>query len=239
MTYRELRRPVLQAALAAVWLAACASYEANEPHQRRLTIAPDPVPCGDGTPGSCLSVTDANGDQWITGQNEIEGFTYQPGFRYELLVEEASADTEMEDPTPPRLRLIEVVSREASGAAGPALDADLGGTHWVLSAIEPSDHPASAWAASGITAEFDPSGGRVSGFAGCNNYTAALAVSGDQMEVSQPASTRKACRAQAAAELEQEYLQRIATTTAFAVTGDRLNLSLSDGSGMAFQAKRP
>ena len=38
--------------------------------------------------------------------------------------------------------------------------------------------------------------------------------------------------------LEQEYLQRIANASAFAVTGDRLQLSLSDGSGMAFQAEK-
>ena len=37
--------------------------------------------------------------------------------------------------------------------------------------------------------------------------------------------------------LEQEYLERIARASAFAVTDDRLELSLSDGSGMAFRAE--
>jgi hypothetical protein len=35
--------------------------------------------------------------------------------------------------------------------------------------------------------------------------------------------------------LEREYLERIARATAFEVTDDRLELSLSDGSGMAFR----
>ena len=39
--------------------------------------------------------------------------------------------------------------------------------------------------------------------------------------------------------LEQEYLERLARTSAFAVTGDRLELSLADGSGMAFRAGSP
>ena len=39
-------------------------------------------------------------------------------------------------------------------------------------------------------------------------------------------------------ELEREYLERIAQATGFAVTGDRLELSLADGSGMAFRAAR-
>lgn len=227
----KLRQPALRAMLAAALVAACA-YEA---HERRLTIAPDPVPCADGTPGSCLRVTDAMGDSWITGLDEIDGFTYEPGFTYELLVEEASEAAEIEAATPPRLKLIQVVSRQASGEAGTALNADLGRTGWVLSAIEPSDRPEADWAESGITARFDVSDQRLSGFAGCNNYSAALTLSGARMQVSEPAATRKACPAPVM-ELEQDYLERIARTSAFAVAGDRLDLSLSDGSGMAFRA---
>ena len=39
--------------------------------------------------------------------------------------------------------------------------------------------------------------------------------------------------------LEQEYLERIARASAFAVSGDRLDVSLADGSGMAFRAGDP
>jgi heat shock protein HslJ len=55
--------------------------------------------------------------------------------------------------------------------------------------------------------------------------------------VSQPVATRKACASQTAMALEQEYLERIARASAFAVTDDRLEVSLSDGSGMAFRAE--
>jgi heat shock protein HslJ len=233
----QMTLPPAAVAIAAL-LAACANYEAHQAHERRLTIAPDPVPCADGTPGSCLRVTDAEGDSWITHAEEIEGFTYEPGFAYELLVEEASQVAEMEAAAPPRLKLIQVLSKQASGEPGRALDADLGSRRWVLSAIEPSGHSATEWAASGITAQFDVWGGRLSGNAGCNNYSAALAVSGDSMQVSPPAATRRACPSKTTTELEQEYLERIANASAFAVTGDRLQLSLSDGSGMAFQAEK-
>jgi heat shock protein HslJ len=238
MTSCVLRHPWLRPTLAAALLAACTAYQAHEAHERRLTIAPDPVPCADGTPGACLRVTDALGDSWITHLDEIEGFTYEPGFAYELLVEEASQVAEMEAATTPRLKLIQVLSKQASGEPSRTLDADLGGSRWVLSAIEPSGHSASDWAASGITAQFDVWGGRLSGNAGCNNYSAALAVSGDQIEVSPPAATRKACPSQTVIELEQEYLERIANASAFTVTNDHLQLSLSDGSGMAFRPEK-
>ncbi|MGH6904571.1 MAG: META domain-containing protein [Geminicoccaceae bacterium] len=236
MTSRKLRHPALRVTLAAL-LPACTAYQAYETHERRLTIAPDPVPCADGTPGSCLRVTAAEGDTWITHLDEIEGFAYEPGFTYELLVEETSEVAEVEAATPPRLRLVRVLSKEASGEAGQALNADLGRTRWVLSAIAPSGHPETDWAASGITAQFDVWGDRLSGFAGCNNYSAALEVSGDQLQVSQPVATRKPCASQTAMALEQEYLERIARASAFAVTDDRLEVSLSDGSGMAFRAE--
>jgi heat shock protein HslJ len=231
--------PLLPAAVAAAaLLAACTAYRAYETHERRLTVASDPVPCADGTPGSCLRVTDAEGDTWITRPDEIEGFTYEPGFAYELLVEEPSQVAEMEAASSPRLKLIQVLSKQASGEPGRVLDADLGGSRWVLSAIEPSGHSASDWAASNITAQFDVWGGRLSGNAGCNNYSAALAVSGDSMQVSPPAATRRACPSETVMALEQEYLERIARASAFTVTRDRLQLSLSDGSGMAFHAER-
>ena len=62
----------LSVALTGALVAACASYRAQEPHQRQLTVAPDPVPCADGTAGSCLSITDADGDSWITYVDEID-----------------------------------------------------------------------------------------------------------------------------------------------------------------------
>lgn len=214
-------------------LAACAC----QAHERRLTVAPDPVPCADDTPGSCLRVTDPAGDSWITHDDEIAGFTYEPGFTYELLVEEPSLGAEIEAATPPRLRLVRILSKQASGDAGEALNSDLGRRRWMLSAIAPSDHPESDWTESGITAQFDVWGGRLSGHAGCNSYSAALAVSGDRLQVSPPAATRKACPSQTVMELEQEYLERIARATEFVVRDDRLELSLSDGSGMAFRAE--
>lgn len=222
------------APLAVALLAACA-YQAYEPHQRHLTVAPEPVPCADDTPGACIRVTDALGDSWITHLDEIEGFAYEPGFTYELLVEEPSQAAQIEAATPPRLKLVRILSKEAGAAPRRAPRDDLGRPKWMLSAIEPSGHAAADWAKSGITAQFDVWGGRLSGFAGCNNYSAGLTVAGDRMQVAQPVSTRKACPSETVMALEREYLERIARASAFAVTDDRLELSLSDGSGMAFR----
>lgn len=222
---------------AGVILAGCAKYE---PTQQQLTVAPDPVDCADGTPGTCVRITDGSGDVWITRPGEIVGFSYEPGFAYELLVEEPSEASEVESPTPLRLTLIRVLSKKAAGASEQSLTESLDQGEWLLAAVSPSDQTEAAWAASRITARFDLGAGRLSGFAGCNDYFAALAVTGDQIQVSEPGSTRKACAPQTVMDLEQEYLTRIARASAFAVTPGRLELSLSDGSGMEFhRAAKP
>jgi heat shock protein HslJ len=231
---RSCSRSAARATLAVAFLAGCA-YQSHEEHQRRLTVAPDPVPCADGTPGECLRITDALGDSWITHPDEIEGFAYEPGFTYELLVEEPSEVAQIESATPPRLKLLRVLSKKESGAPRQALRDDLGRPRWVLTAVEPSGHAAADWDTSGITAQFDVWGGRLSGFARCNNYSAGLRVAGDRMQVSPRVSTRKACPSGTVMALEHEYLERIARATAFEVTDDQLELSLADGSGMAFR----
>ena len=212
-------------------LAGCAKYE---PAQRRLTVAPDPVDCADGTPGACVRVTDDTGDLWITRPSEIVGFTYEPGFAYQLLVEEPSEVSEEESPTPLRLTLIRVLSKQAGGASEQKLTERIDQGEWLLANVSPSDHTEAEWAALRITARFDLGAGRLSGFAGCNDYFAALAVTNDRIQIAQAGSTRKACASEAVMGLEQEYLTEIVKAATFAVTPGRLVLSLSDGSGMEF-----
>ncbi len=227
----------VSALAAGLILAGCASHE---PSQRQLTVAPDPVDCADGTPGACVRVTDRSGDIWITRPNEIVGFTYEPGFAYELLVEEPSEVSEAESPTPLRLTLIRVLSKQAGGASEQKLTERLDQGEWLLASVSPSDQSEAAWAASGITARFDVGGGRLSGFAGCNDYFAALAVTGDRIQLSGLGATRKACTPETVLALEQDYLTQIAKAASFAVTPGRLVLSLSDGSGMEFhRAAKP
>ncbi len=162
------------------------------------------------------------------------GFTYEPGFKYELLVEDPSQVSEAESGDTLRPKLIRVVSRQAAGASEHKLTERLDQGEWQLASVSPSDHTDAQWAASGITARFDLGEHRLSGFAGCNDYFATVALTGDRIQVSEPGSTRKACAQETVMALEQEYLTEIVKATAFALTPGRLVLSLSDGSGMEF-----
>ena len=146
-------------------LQACSSAG---PVERELIIAPAPVACAGDPPETCLSASEPSGDKWLMRFDEIEGFAYEPGFTYEVLVEEPPLS--QEQAVVPRLRLVRVVSKEPSAAAaapGP-LAQGRGACRASRRPMRPQD---ADWPDSEITARFHLGGGWVDGFAGCDRYT--------------------------------------------------------------------
>jgi heat shock protein HslJ len=213
-------------ALSGVAVLGCSSHA---PVQRELIIAPAPVACDGDPPGTCLSASEPNGDQWTMRFDEIDGFAYEPGFTYQVLVEEPPVSDELS--VVPRLRLVRVLSQEpVAEAAG-----DLLAGEWLLENITPGDAAAAAWSASKISATFHPGDGWVEGFSGCNHYLAALSVQGQTIGISAPETTPEVC-AKSVEELERIFLQALAKAKAFTLAGERLALTLSDGAVMRFRS---
>jgi heat shock protein HslJ len=100
--------------------------------------------------------------------------------------------------------------------AAPAPDVPLVGTAW---SVEQVDGQAADRAAS--TVRFEP--GRVSGRAGCNQYSGYLQAAGEALRVSETRTTRMAC---AAPVMEQEtrFLAALAAVRTVRAEGDRLLL---------------
>jgi heat shock protein HslJ len=205
----------------------------QSPVQRELTIAPAPVACAGAPPETCLRATEPEGDQWLMRFDEIDGFAYEPGFTWQVLVEEPPLNEELA--VVPRLRLVRVLSRQP--AAGAAQPGPLGRGEWRLQSITPAGPGAGteAWSESGITAAFDVGGGWVDGFAGCDRYLGALAVNGEKVTISAPATTQQLCATDAASR-QRTYLQELAKALSYTVTGDSLELKLLDGGKMGFRA---
>jgi heat shock protein HslJ len=207
-------------------LQACSSAG---PVERELIIAPAPVACAGDPPATCLSASEPTGDTWLMRFDEIDGFGYEPGFTYEVLVEEPPLS--QEQAVVPRLRLVRVVSKEPS--AGAAAQGPLAQGPWRLQSIAGSADDGT-WSQSRVTASFH-AGGWVDGFAGCDRYIGALAVDGDKMKISGPTTTQELCARDAAAR-QRTYLQALSKALSWTVTGDRLELRLLDGGSMQFQA---
>jgi heat shock protein HslJ len=83
-----------------------------------------------------------------------------------------------------------------------------------------------------VTAEFGADGA-LSGFAGCNDYTATYALSGeDTISITGVATTRKAC-AEEAMTLESQYVAALEAAATYAISGDALTLRDDDGAMQA------
>ena len=191
--------------------------------ERELIIAPAPVACAGDPPATCLQVSEPNGDQWRMRFDEIDGFTYEPGYTWEVEVAEPPLKDELA--LTPRLTLISVESKEvAGGVASP-----LGHGAWRLQSIGGTDQAGDGK----ITASFH-GGGWVDGFGGCNSYLAAALVDGQKITISAPAAGREVC-ATAVHDRERTFLAELAKAQSFSLQGDTLELKLLDGGTMRFQ----
>lgn len=79
-----------------------------------LEIAPNRVPCtGEGIM-ECFLVREPPSDEWTYFYAPIEGFTFEPGYRYVLRVERREVRNPPADGSSRAYRLVRIVSRERS-----------------------------------------------------------------------------------------------------------------------------
>jgi heat shock protein HslJ len=73
--------------------------------------------------------------------------------------------------------------------------------------------------------------GKVSGSAGCNNYSASYEISNSQITIGPAMTTRRQCaEPEGVMAQEQEFLQALAAATQYKLTADRLELRDGNGS---------
>ncbi len=115
-------------------------------------------------------------------------------------------------------------------AVSPALT----GTPWQLMAYNNGQGGlVSTITGSNVTATFDDNGG-LSGFAGCNNYTASYEVTADTIGIGSGVSTRKFCtQPEGVMAQETAYLQALEMAEVYTIEGSTLILSTTEGATVA------
>jgi hypothetical protein len=108
--------------LAAVALVACSpdvDPEANpggdtesDPDLLTLEVDSERMPCVGVGPMECLRVRAPGTKEWHLFYDSIQGFEFEPGFRYVLEVERTRRPNPPADASSFRYRLIEILSRE-------------------------------------------------------------------------------------------------------------------------------
>jgi heat shock protein HslJ len=110
----------------------------------------------------------------------------------------------------------------STGGAGGTLD----GTAWTLKTYDVSGTATPVPSGMVVDAKF--AGSKVSGFAGCNVYTASATIDGAKLTIGPAATTAMACDP-AATKVETAYLANLAKSATFTATADALTIFGSDG----------
>jgi heat shock protein HslJ len=131
---------------------------------------------------------------------------------------------------------------DASGkelATFTAQNTNLSGTSWkVISYNNGKGGVVSVALVTQLTANFGTDG-KLSGNAGCNDYSASYTTDGNKISIGPAVSTQKACE-QAVMDQETQYLAALATAAVYRIDGNNLELRTADGAlAASFQQATP
>lgn len=107
----------------------------------------------------------------------------------------------------------------------PVVDRPLEG-RWQLDTFGTGESASSLLADTAISAEL--AGGRISGKAGCNSYSADYSTSGASITIGAIGSTKMACPGELMAQ-EQAFLTALAAATGYSIAGDQLTIAHPGG----------
>lgn len=98
--------------LAGGLLAACTAGSASSAVEKTIFVGPAMVDCVGAGPQKCLLIKEKQEDKWQLWYDSIDGFDYEEGFLYELLVEEQTVEDPPADASSLVLVLKEIISQE-------------------------------------------------------------------------------------------------------------------------------
>jgi heat shock protein HslJ len=116
----------------------------------------------------------------------------------------------------------------AAGISAPG-ETPLVGTFWVLQSYGDPKNPTPVEAGTSIDALFSPAKS-LSGFSGCNTYTARYAITGNTMKLDQPISTYLSCPQ--GMQQEGVYLSALVSVISYKITGSSLEIVYDHGNGL-------
>lgn len=211
-------------------LAACAtipqdagSDEPEDPENRKtIYVGPILVSCEGVAPQTCMLVKESLEEDFRYFYDQIEGFTFEPGYTYELVVDEE----QIENP-PADASSIKWVLVEEKGKV-PAVS-PLDKTTWLLDQMTNEDGMLdNVLPSSMITVEFQTVD--LSGNAGCNNYFSAYTIDGERIFTGLAGSTQMFCiEPEGIMEQENLYLLNLQNASSYQITDNQLSLIDADG----------
>jgi len=122
MNSEELLRKYLYV-LAGLIMCALTILTACDPHpetakEKEIFVASGPVDCVNGETTECLLIKEKPEDEWQIFYGEIEGFVYQEGYEYKLLVQSRVDENPQGDNPVVITRLVEILHKQEVNTSG-------------------------------------------------------------------------------------------------------------------------
>jgi len=159
---------------------ACTST--TEVQSKMLIVADHLENCVGVGPQSCMLVKEKPEDEWTYFYDQIEGFKYEEGFTYELLVNEIPVSNPAADASSLRYELKNIISKTPTLVNSELIK------EWTVIKIKGLEQLSAS-----PTMTFEKEDTKVAGFAGCNNYFATYTVSENTLSLGPVGATRKLC----------------------------------------------
>lgn len=162
---------------------------AAEGEIKTIYVGSEMVDCEGVAPQKCMLVKENPEDEYTLFYDQIEGFEYEAGYEYELLVQQEQVENPPADASSIRWVLVSVESKEPVGDMEAV---QLEGTEWVLdSYLNQEGQLVESLAGTFTSANFED--GQVNGNASCNNYFGGYELDGSSISIGPLASTEMFC----------------------------------------------
>jgi len=187
---------------------ACTSN--TEVQSKTLFIADHLEDCVGVGPQTCMLIKETPEGEWTLFYDQIEGFEYEEGYAYQLLVNETAVNNPAADASSIKYELKEIVSKERSEENSELM------RNWTVIKLKGVDQLSAA-----PTFNFVEEDSRVSGFAGCNNYFSTYTINANALTFAKTGATRKLCENMI---VEDTFLKTLESIVRFEVVKKELHL---------------
>ena len=199
---------------------------AAEGEMKTVFVGPELVDCVGVAPQKCMLVKENPEYEYTLFYDQIEGFEYEEGYEYELVVQEEHVENPPADASSTRWVLVSVESKEPAG------DMDmvqLEGPEWVLkSYLNQEGELVDTLAGTFTSANFKE--GQVNGNASCNGYFGGYEMDGNSISIGPLASTEMFCGSPPGVmDQEMAFLSAMGSAAEYKIEAEQLLLLDANG----------
>ncbi len=193
--------------------------------KQKLYIADRKLDCLESVNDGCLQVKESKKGAWHNFTGKIEGFNYQEGFDYKLVVEPIPVAAGQ----PVSYRLVKIASQKKTNY-NPA--ERISGKKWYLLTMFADTHYLKLLDTTTIYIEVDVAGKSLSGHGVCNNIKGGVDATAGNISFLQISLTKMACPGNIMEKIVVDMLEEMKS---YKLAGNMLTLAGPDNSFMIFR----